>query len=123
MSRCLSLAVMTVITALALSSPAWSSTVEAGKVRITKAINIDGMEVAKGRYQVELRDGSEGTEIALVSKDGTTVVSELAIVIASKRMSKKARSSASYLRSGEKLVRVTVRHGNERYLAFFETVQ
>ena len=121
MSRRVRLAVMTVITALALNSSAWSSTVEAGMVRLPKAINVDGMEIAKGKYEVVLKDGAAGTEIALLSDNGSTLVSELAIVVPSKRAARKTRASAVYLKAGENLVRVTVKHENERYLVFFES--
>ena len=115
------LATVSIVLVSAASAPVSADhhATDAGKAKVP-AFKYDGKVHEKGRYNVQVEMGADSVQIVL-SKDGAEVVRELAIVREAKGNVKRARTSVAVIAKDENRIRVTVRHGTSRYIAFFES--
>ena len=122
MPRRTQLAFIMVVAALGLtaSSFAQAAMLDGGEIRLPESITYLGQTYEKGRYKVSLEEGTEGPTLVLSGADGSSLIEELAIVEQTKAHVGKTRSWAVRDTRDEKLVRVTIRDGNTRYVAYFE---
>jgi hypothetical protein len=116
-------ALLAVAALVALLGPPGASadeTVQGGLVRIPMAFKYAGEVHAKGPYQLRIEPGKEGPYVVLAA-DGKELVRELAIVQERGGRMRTARVAVHVLTRDEHMVRIIVRHGTKRYLAYFET--
>ena len=110
------------LTAIALLSGARpaGAALDAGKVRLPKAIKYQGKTVDKGTYTVRIEEAADGPTVALYGKDGERIVAELAIVEIGKGNVKKPHATVAVINRGGPFVRLLVTSGKTRYRAYFE---
>lgn len=104
---------------LAGTPSSWAA-VDAGKIKLPKAIKYQGKTVEKGTYAVRIEDEADGPTVTLYDKNGEKLLAELAIVQETKASLKKPRASVGVVDRGGPLVRVVISHGKTRYRAYFE---
>ena len=87
--------------------------VDVGTYRIPTSVKAGGVDVAAGSYLIQIEDGAEGPYVQL-SKDGSVVAKELAIVIPAKGPGKTSVQVATV----QEFVRIRVRQGENWYYAY-----
>jgi hypothetical protein len=120
MLRRVQTALLALIAIVGLCTPLWAETVDAGTIRLPKAIEYGSRTLEKGSYKVMLSDSADGPTVVLASKQGEPLVAELAIVLPSKSNARKPRAWAARTHREEKFVKIVVTSGKMRYLAYFE---
>jgi hypothetical protein len=110
------------LVAVSLTAVPALAAVDVGTVRLPASIQYQGKTIEKGRYQLSIGDSAKGPTIVLSTKDGRQLVDELAITQEAKKVRRPA-VSVHINRKDEKLVRITVRSEDVRYLAYFEMAE
>ena len=98
-----------------------AATPKAPRVHMPKEFKYAGQIHPKGAYALRVDVGGEGPFVVLMDKSGAEVARELAIVQPRKTKAHGVLAAVELLRRDEHMVRVIVREGEKRYLAYFET--
>lgn len=99
---------------------AFAAAEDIGTYRVPVQSTYAGTTIAPGSYKISIEQGTDGPTLAL-SKNGSVVASDLAIVIPAKSAGQKSVQIAKI--AGQNFLRIRVRSESNWYYAYLETAK